>query len=123
MVLRTKISTVAMTVGTVVVTGTYFERLSPEEKAAVIAHEKGHVFHCHASRRIWWLISCQWSDLGFRCREQEFQSDIYAAELGHYAGLMTFLARIRVNSSPLHPSSDDRMANLRKWRDGNHTNV
>ena len=121
MILRTKLNTVAMTVGPAVVVGRYFDNLTLPEQAAVIAHERGHVFHCHASRRIWWLLSGQWADLAFRCREQEFECDIYAAELGHYAGLCAFLSLVRVNGSTLHPSSDDRLGNLRKWKDGNHT--
>jgi Zn-dependent protease with chaperone function len=123
MVLRTNLNTVAMTVGAVVVTGRHFDSLTAEEQSAVVAHENGHVFHRHASRRIWWLVSGQWSDMAHRCREQEFEADIYAAELGHYAGLCLFLSRVRSNGSTLHPSSDDRAANLKKWRDGNHSTV
>ena len=81
--------------------GDDFYRLSELEQRAVIAHEQGHIYHRHALRRLWWLVSFQWDGFFERCEAQELEADRYAAARGHAAGLISFLFR-----QSLHVKSD-----------------
>ena len=120
MVLHTDLDVVAFTAGPVVVTGRHFNRLHEIEKAAVIAHERGHIYHMHQLKRIWWLVSFQWNSIPERCHAQEFQADRYAVTAGKGEGLMRFLARFHSHKSPpnytsLHPPVEDRLKRIRRW--------
>ena len=116
MIVSTNLNTFALSVGPFVVTGRHFKKLKPFEREAIIAHEKGHIFHMHALKRIWWLMTFQWKHLGVRCQAQEFQADRFAVFEGHGDGLLHFLSRIKeTHISPLHPTSGERVANIRRW--------
>ena len=73
--------------------GEAFDNLTPAEQAAVIAHERGHIAHRHALKRLWWMVSFQWKGFFERCEKQEMEADWYAVVRGHRAGLISFLFR------------------------------
>lgn len=108
-VFSTRWPMVAMSVGSMVVTGRFFDRFEPAEKAAILAHEEGHIYHRHAWMRFKWIFTGNWKHLLYKCRLQEFEADAFAVNLGHAAGLMAFLQLSRAPEGPLHPSSDDRI--------------
>lgn len=90
--------------------GDEFCRLTPLEQWAVIAHEQGHIYHKHARKRLWWIVSFQWKGFFERCEAQELEADRYAAERGHAAGLMSFLFRSNLHvKSPGYPTHKDRI--------------
>jgi Zn-dependent protease with chaperone function len=116
-VIQTRLPILAMTVGWVVVTGRWFPRFTQPEQDAIIAHEKGHIHHQHALKRIWWLLSFQWRGLFVRCRLQEFEADAYAVTQGHIKGLTQFLVKVAMPEGPLHPSSHERLVNIGRMSD------
>jgi Zn-dependent protease with chaperone function len=98
--------------------GPAFQHLTPLEQEAVLAHERGHVAHRHALKRLWWIVSLRavFNFDGFLalCEQQEFEADRYAAELGHRAGLAAFLAsRIWEPKSAGYPSARERLEAIR----------
>lgn len=105
-------------------TGRYFSKLSPEEKAAAIAHEEGHLFLKHALRRVWWACSFKFlnpNKFFKEVQEQEFEADAYAARKGHALGLVSILSREHARvlrgefdpkSDPLHPAPIERIMRL-----------
>lgn len=119
MVIGTTLDMVALTVGPFIVTGRYFDQLERVERAAVIAHETGHIVHRHAWRRLWWLVSGQWSYMKTRCQAQEYEADRYATMNGHGHGLIQFLSRpTKPHDSPLHPTHEERINNIMRWLNG-----
>lgn len=98
-------------------TGDGFRLLSEEQRAAVLAHERGHIRHRHAWKRLWWLVSVQWKGFFERCEAQELEADHYAAQCGHREGLVSFLTRW---SQPIksdgYPTVEQRLENLRHVR-------
>lgn len=115
-VLSTKLRLFAMSVGPVVVTGLYLDLVSRAEREAVISHEIGHIIHLHALKRIWWILSGRWSGIQQRCRNQEFEADRYAVMNGHGGPMLRFLNRTRTpHNSAFHPSSDERIAAIRRF--------
>ena len=90
--------------------GEAFYYLTELEQRAVIAHERGHIVHRHALKRIWWFVSFQWKDFYERCEVQELEADQYAAEHGHAAGLISFLLRGNLHvKSPGYPTHRQRI--------------
>lgn len=100
-----------------IVIGRYFDRLSPLEQAATLAHERGHLAKGHTRARIVWLAKCRWLHSSFATftRAQEFEADDYAVARGHAAGLIKLLARAyEVDPSPHYPSPQERIARIRQ---------
>jgi Zn-dependent protease with chaperone function len=97
-------------------TGSLFEKLTPREQLAVKAHERGHIVHKHAWKRMLWVFS--FYALFHRekyfamCRAQEFEADRYAVKTGHAAGLAMALGRIASVKTDTHPSRKERLARL-----------
>jgi Zn-dependent protease with chaperone function len=81
--------------------GDEFYRLTELEQCAIVAHEQGHIYHRHAWKRLARLATFRWKDFFEFCEAQELEADRYAADLGHAAGLISFLFR-----SNLHVKSD-----------------
>lgn len=116
MIVSTRLNLVAMTVGPVIVTGAVFPKLTESQRAAVIAHERGHIVHRHGWKRIWWLISFQWRDLAHKCQVQELEADRHATVLGHGYSLIHFLNCLdSTHKSPLHPTPEERIHRIRQW--------
>lgn len=97
--------------------GDRFRFLSPQEKGAVLAHERGHIAGRHALKRLKWLITLRaFRDLdGFlrMCEMQEYEADQYAVREGHKVGLQVFLAkRIGLPAGPGYPSALNRLEAL-----------
>ena len=98
--------------------GPAFHHLPAREQQAVLAHERGHIVHRHAFKRLAWLVTLR---AFFRteaffaeCRRQELEADHYAAQQGHAAGLISFLFRRQLHvESPDYPSSRERVEALR----------
>ncbi|MBN3809424.1 M48 family metalloprotease [Paraburkholderia sp. Ac-20347] len=98
-------------------TGPGFRFLSPQEKAAVLAHERGHIAKRHALKRLSWVITLRaLRDLdGFlqMCKAQEYEADQHAVSEGHLVGMQVFLAkRIGLPAGPGYPSARDRLEAL-----------
>jgi len=94
--------------------GDNFLKLSWDERRAVLAHEKGHVFHHHVRKRIVWLITLRaLFDLkGFfeMCEAQELEADKYAVKNGHTRGLVSFLVNRCNDKKQLgYPTRDQRI--------------
>ena len=72
-------------------------KVTPEEMAAMLSHEDGHLAHRHNLKNL--LRSCVFiprsADL---MREQEIEADDFAAERGHAAALASALMKISFNS-------------------------
>ncbi|MGQ7939137.1 hypothetical protein [Paraburkholderia sp. D1E] len=97
-------------------TGHFFTLLNDAEKSAVLMHEQAHVRNRDALRRLWWVFSLQ---ILFRtqwvfaqCRKQEYAADAYASARGHGTALRSFLRRFPQTSSPLYPSTRQRLEAL-----------
>ena len=101
--------------GTVIL-GKDFYNLSPLEQEAVYAHEKGHIHHFHAWKRLWWMITLRafFNTEGFFnvCAVQELEADTYAAARGHTVGLVLFLHRNPSRETPGYPTSRERLKNI-----------
>ena len=94
--------------------GAGFYLLTDLEQRAVVAHEQGHIFHRHALKRLWWIISLRaffnWDGFLKMCESQELEADHYAVDHGHFAGLYYFLYRqSRDVKYPGYPSIKDRL--------------
>jgi beta-lactamase regulating signal transducer with metallopeptidase domain len=113
-VIHTKMPIVGMSVMNCIVLGRFFDRFSESQKAAIISHEEGHIFHRHALVRLKWIVTGQWKNLLRRCLLQEFEADAFAVKNGHAEGLKGFLKLIHAPEGPLHPSSEDRIANINR---------
>jgi hypothetical protein len=78
-------------------TGDLMDFLSARERAAVIAHERGHLKHWHAEKRLCWFATLRvfWDWHGFlkMCEAQELEADRYAISTGHGLGLRMFLIK------------------------------
>lgn len=78
-------------------TGELFRGLSPMEQRAVIAHERGHLRHWHAEKRLIWVLTGRalfdWPGFLAMCERQELEADQHAVDRGHAAGLRVFLIR------------------------------
>lgn len=97
--------------------GEDFWLLTKAEQQAVLAHERGHIYHWHAWKRIWWIITLRalrrHEDFLKMCEAQEFEADRYAADHGHAVGLMTVLLRNPSGvKSPGYPSPAERIGEL-----------
>lgn len=95
--------------------GADFDRLSPIEQAAVVAHERGHIAHRHARARARWVLTLRalrdWEGFKAMCLEQEFEADRYAVARGHRVGLAVLL-QSREMGGDLHPRSAQRLKAL-----------
>lgn len=81
--------------------------LTPEEYAAVVAHERGHRRHMHVWANLLLTCCCMQASSERRLR-QEWQADDYAARQGHAAALATALEKVSK-----HPIDRRRAARLR----------
>jgi Zn-dependent protease with chaperone function len=113
-VIASRLPIVAMSIAGMVVTGIHFDRFDPVKKAAILAHEEGHIYHMHGWTRFKWIVTGQWKHLLYRCRLQEFEADAFAVKLGHSDGLLAFLKVWREAESRFHPSTDDRIGNIKR---------
>lgn len=98
-------------------TGPCFAKLTPIEQEAVLEHERGHIAHRHALKRLMWLFTLRavFNFNGFLalCERQEFEADRYAAARGHAAGLrLYFSRRLHAGKSPGYPSARERLEAL-----------
>ena len=114
MIVHVDANILAITVGPVIVTGRPFDTITQQEQRAIIAHERGHIHHRHTLKRLWWLISFQWMHLADWCKQQEHEADEYAVAQGQANGLYHFLTRVESHKSPLHPTPEERMENIRR---------
>jgi hypothetical protein len=98
--------------------GSSFGRLTSIEQQAVVAHERGHIVHRHALKRLAWFVTLRvfFNTSGYfqMCEAQELEADRYAANIGHANGLIRFLlcrtTSFRVSG---YPSREQRLENLR----------
>lgn len=98
-------------------TGRGFRFLSPQEKAAVLAHERGHIAHRHALKRLGWVVTLRalrdWNGFLQMCEAQEYEADRYAVRQGCKVGMQVFLAkRIGLPAGPGYPSARERLEAL-----------
>ena len=94
--------------------GEAFDRLTPHEQAAVLAHERGHIAHRHALKRLMWVLTLravfQPSNFFEMCEKQELEADRYAVVRGHRAGLISFLFRSNLHvKSAGYPTHQQRI--------------
>jgi hypothetical protein len=91
--------------------GPEFTRRPEDERAAILAHEEGHVAGWHTAKRLLWcvLMLPLWAPdwVARHCLQQEFAADTYARELGHGAALLRAL-----RSLPRCGDLDRRIARL-----------
>jgi Zn-dependent protease with chaperone function len=98
-------------------TGKEFGLLSRMEQDAILAHERGHLVHFHAWKRILWIVSLmaffRTADYFALCRKQELEADQYAVKKGHRHGLMMFLIALdKTNAkhqTASHPTLKERI--------------
>lgn len=96
-------------------TGSLFTRLSPDEQAAVLAHERGHIAHGHALTRLRWVLTFK----AFRhperyfamCAKQELEADRWALLEGHGQALARLIARFK-DGGRGYPTKRERLARL-----------
>jgi Zn-dependent protease with chaperone function len=98
-------------------TGPQFQKLTPGEKAAVIAHETAHIRNHDSLKRIWWLVTLRYffrpEWVAQKCKDQEFAADQYVKDCGLAPWLAMFLARAKDDSGgPFHPSVMERVRAL-----------
>ncbi|NBW08311.1 MAG: hypothetical protein EBR82_09815 [Caulobacteraceae bacterium] len=68
-------------------------KLTEEELAAVLAHERGHVYHLHALENL--ALACIFvSRSPKRAHQQELEADDYAAEEGHADALASAIRKL-----------------------------
>ena len=94
--------------------GAQFDNLTPAEQAAIVAHERGHIAHRHALKRLLWLVTLRavfQSDKFFAmCEKQELEADWYAVVRGHRYGLVSFLLRSNLHvKSAGYPTHQQRI--------------
>jgi len=98
-------------------TGSLFKKLTPREQLAVWAHERGHIVHKHAWKRMLWVFTgyalFHREKYFAMCRAQEFEADSYAVKTGHLVGMILALSRIASVKTDTHPSREERLARLR----------
>lgn len=97
--------------------GELLELLPEFERKAVLAHERGHIHHGHAKKRLLWVVSLralmQPEKFFEMCEAQELEADRYAADCGYRAGLISFLWRRNLHvKSPGYPTSKARLEAL-----------
>ncbi len=68
-------------------------KLTEEELAAVLAHERGHIHHLHAIENLV-LACCFVGRSPKRAHQQELEADDYAAQLGHAAALASAISKL-----------------------------
>ena len=86
--------------------GLRFHGLDDEVKAAVIAHEEGHIKGHHSEWRLVCLLLC-FPLLPLLCRQQEIWADAYATRIGHGPALLKLL-QSEYNGGFLNPSHAKR---------------
>src|SRR5258708_1446813 len=103
----------AMTVGSIIIIGIWALTLHVEQREAIIAHERGHIALRHSLKRI---LHCYLhlfsSHLRSFYHNQEFQADAWAANNGHWKGLIAYLTRVNLKETSAHPSSEARVKKL-----------
>ena len=78
---------------TIVIPDSVRSQLTPEELAAVLAHERGHIHHLHAIENL--VLACIFlSRTPKRAHQQELEADDYAAQLGHAAALASAISKL-----------------------------
>ena len=82
--------------------GRQFDSFPSDQRAAIIAHEEGHIAGAHTEQRILMLLFLPMF-FTWLCRRQEFAADRYAADCGHVEGLSRLLASDG-DGGILHPS-------------------
>lgn len=95
--------------------GAVLDRLTPHEKAAVLLHELGHLYHRHPGRRLLRLLDPRkWGRLSALARQDEFEADEFAASFGFGKALSLFLQRFPDphTPGPFHPAPIERIARL-----------
>lgn len=113
MILQTNLPTFGATVGPFVVLGRYTKLLDGFERDAVVAHEQGHIVGRHAMKRLFRLVSMQWTDLMAVCRLQELEADAHAVREGHALGLISFLGKVNPpHKNALHPTPNERIDHI-----------
>lgn len=90
--------------------GPRFDAFPEDVKAALLAHEEGHVVNHHSEIRLLCMIFCPWW-MDRLARWQEMQADLYAASKGHADGLYKFLNRSR-RCGTFYPTDLQRRRNL-----------
>ncbi len=68
-------------------------KLTEEELAAVLAHERGHIHHLHAIENLA-LTCCFIGRSPKRAHQQELEADDYAAEEGHADALASAIRKL-----------------------------
>lgn len=116
--LRTRLPIVAASFGAwplgCIILGRHADDLIEIERAAVIAHELGHLRRWHTARVLWWkLRGIDPATLASRRRVLEYEADDYAIRAGHAVGLFMFLGRLPQEFSDSHPSPYARRACIR----------
>lgn len=103
---RLNLPFVAACVGPWVYVGQLFDTLPPEQRAAVLSHERGHVALGH-----WWGLL--WP-VGRQARQHryEFEADEFAKHDGHAAGMVAYLEAHPSPATLSHPSTAERIARL-----------
>ena len=116
MIVSTGLDIYAVCAGPFVITGRRMGGLTEEEREAIVWHERGHIFHGHLAKRLWWLLTGQWDHLAARCEAQEYEADRFAVMHHCGPGLMHFLKRMNpTHKTPLHPTAGDRIDNITRW--------
>ena len=95
-----------------IVTGSRFDDLTPQQQAAVIAHETAHIESCHTEQRIACLLISIFLLPILACR-QELEADRIAAERGHAEGLLSLLSS-EYDGGWLQPSHAERRQALKR---------
>lgn len=110
---------VGCSLGGVIVTGRYFNNIPRDERNAILVHERHHLKHSHALKRI--LCAMQpwsWNYLGLMalCHDQEYEADLATIEYGLGNALCRFLTRFPSGTDlPVwHPTNEQRLCKLRE---------
>lgn len=92
--------------------------LRPDEIAAMISHECGHIRHGHRWQRVVWLFKLKWLNphhLRALVWEQEYEADRHAVNSGHGDGLIRLLGRnLDAPNRHWHPPSKWRINEIRR---------
>lgn len=99
--------------GAVYVTTGLVSALDPDELAAVIAHERGHIAHRHSLQRLALAILLPGVPCGWLARRHELEADAYAARCCGVAAVASALHKLpHTADSPSHPTLAARLAAL-----------